>query len=207
MAPNTKQLSVIVKQLSSSDLHFVKAAFAPLTQEAQPQQKAPSPVESSNYWNWSAEATESDNYWDSSANPKQDILSSSHIALNLIKSHKEKTDVVHSGIDSNDYWDERSTKDREPVTAQHVNEKAVESYWDWSPVAPVDERAALIASIMKDEQARQLLSAEHLTACLKQTASDLYWAEQEVESNAESQHSWDCSNQPIAASGDGYWAW
>ena len=196
MAPNTKQLSTILAQLSPANLHIVKAAFAPLTQEAQPQQKAPSPVESSNYWNWSAEATESDNYWDSSANPKQDILSSSHIALNLIKSHKEKTDVVHSGIDSNDYWDERSTKDREPVTAQHVNEKAVESYWDWSPV---DERAALIASIMKDEQARQLLSAEHLTACLKQTASDLYWAEQEVEIN--------CTNQPMPASGDDYWAW
>ena len=196
MAPNTKQLSAILAQLSPANLHIVKAAFFPLTQEAQPQQKALSPAASSNYWSWSAEATESDNYWDSSANPKQDILSSSHIALNLIKSHKEKTDVVHSGIDSNNYWDERSTKDREPVTTQHVNKEAVESYWDWSLV---DERATIIASIMQDEQARQLLSAEHLTACLKQTASDLYWAEQEVEIN--------CTNQPMPASGDDYWAW
>ena len=197
MAPNTKQLSATVKQLSPSDLHFAKAAFAPLTQEAQPQQKAPSPgAESDNYWTWSEEATESDNYWDSSVNPKQEILSSSRIVLNLVKEHKEKTDVVHSGIDSNNYWDERSTKDREPVTNQHVNKEAVESYWDWSLV---DERATIIASIMQDEQARQLLSAEHLTACLKQTASDLYWAEQEVEIN--------CTNQPMPASGDDYWAW
>ena len=200
MAPNTKQLSAIVQQLSASDLHFAKAAFAPLTaQEAQPQQKVSSPgAELDNYWSWSEEATESENYWDSSANPKQDILSSSHIALNLVKSHdKEKTDVVHySGIDSNDYWDERSNKDREPATANHVNKEAVESCWDWSPV---DEQT-MIARVMKDEQARQLLSAEHLTACLKQTASDFYWAEQEVEIN--------CSNQPMAASdGDGYWAW
>ena len=204
MAPNTKQLSAILAQLSPANLHIVKAAFFPLTQEAQPQQKASSPAELDNYWSWSEEPTECDNYWDFSANLTQDILSSSHITFNLVKSHTEKTHVLHSGIDSNDYWDERSTKDREPVTAQHVNEEAVESYWDWSPV---DERAAIIAGIMKNEQARQLFTTEHITATLKQTASDMYWAEQEAQAHADSQRYCDRSNPPIATSGDGYWAW
>eukprot|EP00545_Synedropsis_sp_CCMP1620_P008285 CAMPEP_0119011898 /NCGR_PEP_ID=MMETSP1176-20130426/5950_1 /TAXON_ID=265551 /ORGANISM="Synedropsis recta cf, Strain CCMP1620" /LENGTH=206 /DNA_ID=CAMNT_0006964775 /DNA_START=73 /DNA_END=693 /DNA_ORIENTATION=- len=204
MAPNTKQLNLLVQQLSPADLTLAKPHFAPLTQAA-PQQE---PVDSDSYWAETTEVrNETDCYWDWSENPKKDILSGNHIALNLVKSHKVKTDLIRSGVDSASYWDTTSAKDAEPVTAQHINEEATESYWEWS--ADPDSRQAIIDTIMKDEAARQMLAGDHIANNIRKASSDMYWnTDAEMETHEDSTKYWEfpsSNNQAVAASGNDYW--
>jgi hypothetical protein len=203
MAPNTKQLNALVQKLSAADLTVVaKPHFAPIT--ATPVQ----PVDSDDYWGWETEAhDETDTYWDWAENPNQDMLTGNHIALNLVKAHVHKTNMIRSGVDSESYWNETSAKDAEPVTAQHINQEATESYWEWSPA--VDARQAMIDVIMKDEAARQMLAVDHIAKNIREASSDMYWKDDTMqEEHADSFKYWEFpSAQPIAASGNSYWAW
>ncbi|KAI2496275.1 hypothetical protein MHU86_18232 [Fragilaria crotonensis] len=204
MAPNTKQLNLVVKQLSAADLGVTKPVFPPLTQESPSHEAC---VDVSNYWDWSHEPDESDNYWDWSSNPKEDIVSSTHIISNLEKFQCQKSEVVCSGVDSNDYWDDRTPKDREPVTAQHANEEAADAYWEWSPVyehadaileRPSDNKISkMIAMILDDERARQMLSSQRIVDNLKRSGSHTYWHEPATTSHIDSSHYWNPYVAPV----------
>lgn len=207
MAPNTKQLNLIVKQLSGADLVVQKSAFAPLTEgsaSSSPQEACP---EISNYWDWSHEPNESDNYWDWSSNPKEDVLSTARIVSNLAEFRCQKSDVVFSGVDSNDYWDDRSPKDREPVVAQHADQVAANAYWDWNPVhEPADAlwerssasaRLQMIEAILEDERIRLLLASDHIVGNLRESGSHTYWHEPATTSHIDSSHYWNPYVAPI----------
>ena len=204
MAPNTKQLNLVVKHLSAADLGVDKPFFHPLTQERTSGEAC---LDVSNYWDWSEEPDESDNYWDWSSNPKEEIVSSTHIVSNLVKFHCQKSEVVCSGVDSNDYWDDRTPKDREPVTAQHTNQDAADAYWEWSPVyehadafleRPSDNKISkMIAMILDDERARQLLSSEHIVDNLQKSGTHTYWHEPATTSHIDSSHYWNPYVAPI----------
>lgn len=180
MAPNTKQLSLIVKHLSAADLGVQKPVFAPLTQESNLSAPQEACHDVSNYWDWSHEPNESDHYWDWSSNPKEEVVSTARIISNLVKFSCQKSDVVSSGVDSNDYWDDRSSKDREPVKAQHADTVAAD-YWEWNPIlesagallehSSADERSKIIAAILHDERVRQLLSSDHIVRNLRESGS------------------------------------
>ena len=198
MAPNTKQLNLIVQHLSAVDLGVDKQVFAPLTQGSTSSEAFGK--ECIDYWDWSHEPDDSDKYWDWGSNPKEEVVSSSRIIENLVKPSVKSSEVVYSGVDSNDYWDERSVKDCEVVTAQHENQDAVDAYWEWSfPHRHADvyanpllsgEHAKTISSILEDERARHILSSDHVVENLRHSGSHMYWTSQVTTSHVDSSHYW-----------------
>lgn len=185
MAPNQKQLNLIVQQLSAGDLVGPSKTQVPLTRE-QPARQSLTQSEADNYWSWAPEDNSNrteEAYWDWSENPSVDVLSVDHVVQNL-KSTRivEKDDIIRSGLDTNDYWDETSTKDKEARTISSDDQHTADSYWQWPSVKEEETTVvqnAIIDEILESEKVRQILSVDNIMKNIQQEISDAYWRENE----------------------------
>mmetsp|Transcript_6292 Transcript_6292/g.9678 ORF Transcript_6292/g.9678 Transcript_6292/m.9678 type:complete len:199 (-) Transcript_6292:107-703(-) len=179
MAPNQKQLNLIVQQLSAGDLVGPSKTQVPARQSL-------TQSEADNYWSWAQEDTSEkteEAYWDWSENPSLNVLSVDRVVQNLKSTHfVEQDDIIRSGLDTNDYWDETSTKDKEAKIISSNDQHTADSYWQWPSVKEEETtvvRNAIIDEILESEKVRQLLSIDNIMKNIQQEISDAYWRENE----------------------------
>lgn len=150
-----------------------------------------------------SKAQHEESYWEWKSDAK-DVFASECILENL-KSQSEyreqkQTKTVTSGSTSvANYWDE-STDFTIRATRIHV------SYWEWES----DAKQELIDSILRQIEARKLISASHIEKNLRQAASDAYWSESPVETASDSYWNWESTNpSQVASTGavESYWDW
>lgn len=210
MAPNQQSISTLRATLSNVDLQSlqstVESKFLPLTHPSEQQQTqqqtesvAASEV-SASYWDWQADQP----------TEQVDILSLSNIESNLVQAARKEENKEYITVAGDDsYWAEQEQEEPARVSKpQHVESP---SYWEWT--SEQDSKKEMIKSILRDEQARQLVSVNAiqqnlLSAAAPQEAAqvqtekashDTYWA---WESPVSASHVNDASHPNVD-----YWAW
>jgi hypothetical protein len=188
MAPNKKSIATLTTSLSDVDLqslqNTVQPKFLPLThpgEQQQTQQETKSVATtavSASYWDWSADQpTEQVN-----------VLSLSNIESNVIQAAQKQDNkecITVAGDDS--YWAEQAQE--EPVRVSKPQHVESPSYWEWT--AEQDSKKETIKNILRDEQARQLVSGKAIQQNLLRAAAPQEAAQVQTEK----------------ASNGTYWAW
>ena len=155
------------------------------------------------YWDMPCETDTTDqtvspqhqSYWDWPSDAK-DVFSAESIVDNMVHQRPNTTDCIVSTRTQADYWD-MASENVVRATRTHAR------YWDWESTA----KAALILMLKKEEEARVLLSANHIEQNLRQASLDQYW-KWEVAQQKTSDVYWDWSaQQPIATGPADYWDW
>lgn len=128
------------------------------------------------YWDWEPEeeVSEKDQLIQQILKEEEirQKLSSSRIEENLVKdaaeSKEEDAEIVVSAENSDDYWNEAPAV----VTAQHLKDASHprNNYWDWEDAQMEDKNQSMIATILRDEAARQLMAVSHVEQTLKNAA-------------------------------------
>mmetsp|Transcript_42794 Transcript_42794/g.48626 ORF Transcript_42794/g.48626 Transcript_42794/m.48626 type:complete len:209 (-) Transcript_42794:70-696(-) len=204
MAPNNKQLNLILQDFSPVDLLVSKSSYPPLTQNEQKNTEPLTPAGVDNYWSWtSAEdqrKEQEDSYWDWSESPSTTVLSSKSIVENLIQTSAVGDDLVRSAADSHDSWNVTSSKDRETHTTIDQHESEVprnNTYWHWTSSNEekrVLQSDTIIKNILEDERLRQALSKNLILNSSVQEDYDAYWGENdETITSMSSENYWNTS--------------
>jgi hypothetical protein len=210
MAPNQQSLTTLTASLSNVDLQSlqstVQAKYLPLTHPSEQQQtqletKSVTASEvSASYWDWPADQpTEQVN-----------VLSLTNIESNLVQAAQKEDNKEYITVAGNDsYWAEQAQEEQVRVSKpQHVESP---SYWEWT--SEQDSKKEMIKKILRDEQARQLVSGKAIQQSLLRTAppqdavqvqtekasNDTYWA---WESPVSASHVNDASHPNVD-----YWTW
>lgn len=185
MAPNRKQLALPLDPLVST-VSLVQAKYLPLTY--QEVSAAPcAPVEPTVI----RSTVNSDDYWyQPNTSPEPTLFSADHLVSNLTRDAERRSRSTSPTIraaapSSADYWAERVQAHLVHNSANAAVSEAT-GYWEWPQVASTVQ----IALILKEEMARQILSAEATEARLVRDTRSSATAE----SHARPEH-------------DDYWAW
>jgi hypothetical protein len=202
MAPNRKQLALALDPLVNT-VPLVQAKYLPLT--AQEVSAAPcvpaqptvvrSGVNSDDYW-----------YQRHCPEPSKDLFSANHLVSNLNRDVERRsqsaTPIIRaSAPSSSDYWAERV---QAHIVHNSANAAVSEStgYWEWPQVASTVQ----IALILKEEFARNLVSAEAIEARLVRDAQST-----KAESQAKPEHddywTWQEPATVVHADSKAYWEW
>jgi hypothetical protein len=211
MAPNKRSIASLTATLSNVDLQSlqdtVQPKFLPLThpsEQQQTQQDTKSSLAatavSASYWDWPADQpTEQVN-----------VLSLSNIESNLVQAAQKEDNKEYITVAGDDsYWAEQAQE--EPVHVSKPQHVESPSYWEWT--SEQDFKKQTIKHILRDEQARQLVSGQAIQQNLMRAAApqeavqvqtekvcnDFYWA---WESPVSASHVNDASH-PNAD----YWTW
>jgi hypothetical protein len=213
MAPNKKSNATLTATLSNVDLeslqNTVQPKFLPLTQPSEQQQTqqetkvsvpvAPTEV-SASYWDWPADQP----------TEQVSVLSLSNIESNLVQAAQKEDNKEYITVAGDDsYWAEQAQE--EPLRVSKSRHVESPSYWEWT--SEQDSKKETIKNILRDEQARQLVSGKAIQQNLLRAAApqeaaqvqtgkisnDTYWA---WESPVSASHVNDASH-PNAD----YWTW
>jgi hypothetical protein len=210
MAPNQQSLSTLRATLSNVDLQSlqttVQPKYLPLThpneqEQTQLETKSVAASEvSASYWDWPADQpTEQVN-----------VLSLSNIESNLIQAAQKEDNKEYITVAGDDsYWAEEAQE--EPVRVSKPQHLETPSYWEWT--SEQDSKKEMIKKILRDDQARQLVSGKAIQQNLlsaappqdavqvqtEKASNDTYWA---WESPVSASHVNDASHPNVD-----YWTW
>mmetsp|Transcript_29282 Transcript_29282/g.44954 ORF Transcript_29282/g.44954 Transcript_29282/m.44954 type:complete len:316 (+) Transcript_29282:207-1154(+) len=182
------------------------------------------------YWDWDEETSEQNKEAVIErivAEDKiRDVLSVDHMIQNTIRSNlkadiEEQNEDVKESAES--YWEMPAPSDENTtsstfVQAQHARDVShpKNSYWDWPVMTEEDQKNAFLEQIVKEEEIRQLLSAQHMEDTM---VADTNNEDAEmIESNVNSDSYWndtqqdECVQAPLHTYDDShphatYWEW
>eukprot|EP00541_Cyclophora_tenuis_P001678 CAMPEP_0116556556 /NCGR_PEP_ID=MMETSP0397-20121206/8760_1 /TAXON_ID=216820 /ORGANISM="Cyclophora tenuis, Strain ECT3854" /LENGTH=285 /DNA_ID=CAMNT_0004081935 /DNA_START=17 /DNA_END=875 /DNA_ORIENTATION=+ len=153
-------------------------------------------------------------YWDWSTSPHSELFSASHMEMRLTATATTATTttrdelMIRSTMPSSmtdEYWRMKTTTKEEEKTMirrrrrrhrhdDEEEEKTKSYYWNWPSNRA--ERNAFVASFMTEKEAQEILRGDRIERLIVATASDMYWREDRILYQQDTDYYWQWNNDP-----------
>jgi hypothetical protein len=216
MAPNQKRNVLNLQTFAEEDLQLVvPKQYLPLTslplsdalsKNDAVEVKTSIKSSSDDYWQWDASVKTTT----PTTEKKKDLFSASFFEASLLKesqrmaNRREGVTIIRAAKHEEhpeDYWDAPQSTTRNEANAAMSDNTG---YWDW----PKDSKAAQIALILKEELARNLVSAERMEEHLLENARTQTHGFEQTKAENDSYWTWDSPTTVYADPGtvdESYW--